>query len=99
MMDTDTARQTGRTTALMTGAKPGAAFIVSSGAYDYARRLAGHIHRTDLKIYRAEVLEDGAMRLQALELPGIVVDHDVVLTANQRDGFIGLTARLGGRRG
>jgi hypothetical protein len=85
----DHLRGTGRTTRLMLSAPNGALFVCHDHhfANDYARRLARHLGREDLKITHLDALD----RFRGMNIRAIRIDHACErMTERQWKTFIAL---------
>ena len=78
--------QTGQTTRQMQAAPLGAHYVWTFGLLDYPRKLADRIGRTDLVIVRPSFFE--FHRWTEDKIYGIVVDHAVVMNAEQKEGLM-----------
>lgn len=80
-----TGRQTGRTSAQMTDAKPGSVFVVGNVPFvQYAKDLAKKLGRTDLRIVPVEQL--ATLSGQEKLGPGmLVIDHACQPTDREQD--------------
>jgi hypothetical protein len=79
-----TDRGTGRTTRQMEAAKPKAIFVCADHGCRRSRDLARKCGREDLELVAPSTL-DWPNRFAGREISEIVVDHAVVLTAQQRE--------------
>jgi hypothetical protein len=72
----DSQRRHGFTTLQMQQAPKGALFIWPvSGSIGYAKDLAKHLGRDDLRIMSGSVLDNRAEKLRGFRVPAIVLDH------------------------
>lgn len=81
MIQKNTLRGTGRTTAQMASAPHGAVFVWVGHDTHYPQHLAHKIGREDLKIVGPDWLTRGWI---GMELTGLVIDHDARLTPSQQ---------------
>ena len=83
-------RGDGTTSRQMLGAPVGAVFVGASSDLLYAKELARHLGRGDLRIVSPSWLEHS---WRGVSLKGLVVDHAAELTESQTAGLIGVLGR------
>lgn len=88
----DADRGTGRTTRRMQAAPQRAVFVWRNSLLDYPRHLACKIARDDLEIVGPHWL--GGRYYMGRDLTGVVLDHDVHLSAVQWNGYFDALARV-----
>lgn len=86
MFDRDEDRGTGRTTRQMQAAPKDAVFVwCFHGSLGYARDLARHLGRADLKIVSPSWLENS--QYMGLTFSGIVTDHAMPINGARHRGY------------